>query len=161
MKRSQKQIEASRLNGAKSRGPVTPAGRLASTGSNWRRHLLARAIVLPNESRERFTELENSLLAEIQPSTPIEMLLVNRMVVSQWRQMRLWGNEKSSIAADPTGLPERASIFETRYDRQFDRALAAIERRRGLKTKVEPATRSKQTEIPPEPTHQTDLPADN
>jgi hypothetical protein len=159
MKRSPKQIEASRLNGAKSRGPVTIEGRLAASNSNWRRHLLARAIVLPNESRERFTELENSLLAEIRPKTPVEMLLVNRMVVSQWRQMRLWGMERSSIAADPSGLPERASIFETRYDRQFDRALATIERRRGLKNKVGPATRSKQTETPPEPTHQTEAPS--
>lgn len=152
MKRSQKQIEASRLNGAKSRGPVTPEGRLAAANSSWRKNLLARSVVLPGESHERFNELHNSLLSEIEPNTPIETLLVNRMVVSQWRQMRLWGMEKSAIEADPTGLPERASIFETRYDRQFDRALATIERRRGLKAKVEPATYSKQKQIPPEPT---------
>ena len=157
--RSQKQIEASRANGAKSRGPVTTLGRHNSAHPNWRKSLLSRSIVAKNECRDRFDEIHTALIQELQPATAIENLLVQKMMVAQWRQMRLWGMEKSSIAAEPSGLPERASIFESRYDRQFDRALAAIERRRGLKTKAEPATRSKQTETPPGPTRQTDHPA--
>jgi hypothetical protein len=75
--------------------------------------------------------------------------------------MRLWGMEKAAIEADPTGLPERASIFETRYDRQFDRALATIERRRNLKSRVEPTSHSKQTQLPAPSTHQSpEIPGD-
>jgi hypothetical protein len=138
MKRSQKQIEASRINGAKSRGPVTEEGRLNSRRGSWRQHILARTVVLDGESRERFNELHQSLISELQPATPIENLLVSRMAVAQWRQLRLWSLEKAATEADPGSLPDRASVFETRYDRQFDRALATIERRRthnSLKTK--------------------------
>jgi hypothetical protein len=154
MKRSQKQIDASRLNGAKSHGPVTEEGRLNARRGSWRQHILARTVVLDGESRDRFNELHQSLISEIQPATAIENLLVSRMAVAQWRQLRLWSLEKSTVDAEPGALLERASIFETRYDRQFDRALATIERRRHAKMRTEPTTPTKQEAIPNEPTHQ-------
>jgi hypothetical protein len=145
MKRSEKQIQASRLNGAKSRGPVTEEGRRNSRRAAWRQNILARSVVLPCESRERFNELYNSLMAEIQPSTPTETLLVSRMTVAQWRQMRLWSLEKSILASESGSFPERASLYETRYDRQFDRALATIDRRRSQQKRLDPTTGSKQS----------------
>jgi hypothetical protein len=129
--RSSKQIEASRLNGAKSHGPVTEEGKRNSARSNWQRGLLARTVVLESESRDRFTRLYDSLVEEIQPNTTIETLLVQKMAVAQWRQMRLWGIEKSDPAEGP-------SIWEARFDRQFDRALGTFERLRHLKKSVEP-----------------------
>ena len=45
--RSQKQIEASRLNGAKSRGPVTAAGKTASSANSLRHGLRSRTTESP------------------------------------------------------------------------------------------------------------------
>jgi hypothetical protein len=127
--RSEKQIEASRLNGAKSRGPVTPEGKRNSANTNWCRGMLARSVVLDGESRTRFDELHRSLTEELQPVTAIETMLVQKMVVAQWRQMRLWTMEKAGMEKDSANF-ERSSLFESRYDRQFDRALATLERLR-------------------------------
>ena len=132
MSRSQKQIEASRINGAKSRGPVTEEGKRNSARANWQRGILARTVVLESESRDRFNQLYDSLVAEIQPVTAIETLLVQKMAVAQWRQMRLWSNEK----ANPEDGP---NLWETRFDRQFDRALSTFERLRRLKHTSEPS----------------------
>jgi hypothetical protein len=140
--RTQKQIEASRINGAKSRGPVTPQGKRNSAGNGWRQGILARSIVLDSESRDRFNDLHRSLIAELQPATPIENMLVQKMAVAQWRQMRLWGLEKVTIEQE-CALSDQASIFESRYDRQFDRALATLERLRDRKKPTEPGKRNK------------------
>jgi hypothetical protein len=154
MIRSQKQIEASRANGAKSHGPVTAQGRLNSSKMDWRRGMLGRAIVLKRESRPRFDELHHSLLAELKPTTPIESLLVEKMVVAQWRQMRFWGNNDNEEKY-PSIDPEKAVIAEQRFSRQFERALALLESRREKNKKLteEPTTPSIQcdSQIQPSP----------
>jgi hypothetical protein len=61
---SEKQKAASRANGARSRGPVTPEGRLRSSRNNIERGMLARTVVLDGESRPRFDALMTSLLNE-------------------------------------------------------------------------------------------------
>ena len=67
---TQKQIDASRANGAKSNGPKTPEGQQTSSRNNTRHGLLSRTIVLEGESLERFTELHESLILEHKPNTP-------------------------------------------------------------------------------------------
>lgn len=123
--RSLKQIEASRINGAKSRGPVTAIGRFNSAHPNWRQSLLAKSVVTNTESRARFQELHNSLLEELQPSTAVEALLIQKMAVSQWRQMRLWGLETQAMQFQET-VDNQVGAAESRYDRQFNRALSML-----------------------------------
>jgi len=136
---SEKQIQAARINGAKSRGPVTALGRLNSASKSWKHGIVARTVVLDCESRDRFNTLFRSLIDELQPVTVIEEMLVQKMAVAQWRQMRLWNLEKNSIEGqklDLEALGARTSVYETRYDRQFDRAMATLERRRALRDKI-------------------------
>ena len=140
--RTDKQIEASRLNGSKSRGPVTAQGRRNSGLNKIRHGLFASTILLDGESRERFAALMDSLYAEYQPQTTSQELLVEKMAVAQWRQMRLWTYERCAITREAakqraaTGLssaqmvdsiaysvisPSALSQHEMRLDRQFDR----------------------------------------
>jgi hypothetical protein len=110
-------IESARINGSKSRGPVTAIGRQASAANSAKstgptspegrarvaqnaiRHgMLAEAIVLNEESSEQFSSLLARLTEELQPETGIETRLVEVMAVADWRRMRLWCIEKEQLA---------------------------------------------------------------
>jgi hypothetical protein len=151
---SEKQKAASRANGAKSRGPVTPEGKLRSRRNNIERGMLARTVVLEDESLPRFHALMTSLQEELKPETTIENLLIHKMAVAHWRLMRVWGMERSgaSHALGESGPPESPDAptrdalafgksaanlneYEMRFDRQFTRALDRFERFRATRTR--------------------------
>jgi hypothetical protein len=94
---TERQIEASRVNGAKSRGPVTPEGKRNSSANAIKHGLLAETVVLKGELEERFLEVIAEIDQELQPETPIEHALVEKMAVARWRQLRLWGMEKAAM----------------------------------------------------------------
>jgi hypothetical protein len=95
--RTERQIEASRANGGRSRGPVTPEGKRNSSANAIKHGLLADTIVLEGELEERFHEVLDDIENELQPETPIEHTLVEKMAVARWRQLRLWGMEKAAM----------------------------------------------------------------
>ena len=156
---SEKQRAASRANGARSRGPVTPEGKLRSSRRplaqrDAERGMLARTVVLDGESRPRFDALITSLQEELKPETAIENLLIHKMAVAHWRLMRVWGMERSSVSrgVGDSGLPESPDApmrdalafgksgvhlnqYEMRFDRQFTRALDRFERFRATRTR--------------------------
>jgi hypothetical protein len=133
---SEKQKAASRANGAKSRGPVTPEGKLRSSRNNVERGLLARTVVLDGESLPRFHALMTSLQDELKPETTIENLLIHKMAVAHWRLMRAWGMERTGLSneANVSG-PLHLNGHEMRFDRQFTRALNHFEKIRTTRTR--------------------------
>jgi hypothetical protein len=143
---TEKQRAASRANGAKSRGPVTAAGKQISAKNALRNTLLARTVVLDYENRERFHELLHAFREELNPQTTIEDIMVQKLVVAHWRQLRIWGMEKSTLLhevnqqhnlgnADPPARDAAAlrssgvslNHFEMRFDRQFAATLRRLE----------------------------------
>ena len=134
--RSEKQIEASRKNGARSRGPVTPAGK-ANSGRNSSRHgLLSKAVVLKGESRRRFQDIIDRLNSSLNPDTDIDHLLIGRMAAAHWRQIRLWETENSGVSnVTPTD-----KSLETRLDRQFMRNLNGYLRLRTVQPPISDPT---------------------
>jgi hypothetical protein len=52
---------------------------------------LADVVVLPGESTEEFNNLLAACMEEFDPRTVCETSMVERMVVSRWRQRRTWG----------------------------------------------------------------------
>ena len=89
--------KTARANGAKSRGPVTPAGR-AKSSRNSTRHGLAAAqpagpppasVVLATESRKDYQLLLDSYLAHFAPTPGIETELVHALAATRWRLRRL------------------------------------------------------------------------
>ena len=93
--RTNKQIEASRANGALSKGPATPEGKNISSRNSLRHGLFAQTIVLEEEHADRFTELLVDLMEEHQPRTPTETMLVETLAAARWREDRIWGMQKS------------------------------------------------------------------
>ena len=147
---SDKQREASRRNGKKSRGPTSPAGKRRAARNCIRHGLLAQAVVLDEEDAELFERLLRRYTDEHHPTTAVAHALVENMAVARWRQMRLWAMEKEGLQQeirnqhDPGLTPagRAAQVFraltdqsraldlmnryETRYDRQFARAHARL-----------------------------------
>jgi hypothetical protein len=156
--RTPAQIEASRRNGAKSRGPKTAAGKRHSARNATSHGLLSKTVVLEGESATGFSNLLASLIAEHQPCTVTELGLVEVMAVNRWRQLRLWRLEKAGIThaldkqdpSSPDSLPHnparRATLavgamnigrsletllrYEAGFARQHLRAIHALDQLR-------------------------------
>ncbi len=94
---SDKKLAANRANAQKSKGLVSIAGRRNSSRNNTRHGILADVVLLEGESRERFTALVNSVIAEYQPETHTEFTLVQKIAVAHWRQMRIWAMDSAGI----------------------------------------------------------------
>jgi len=151
---SERKLAANRANAVKSRGPITPQGKRNSSRNNMRHGLLSNSVLIEGESPERFAALLNSLYTEHEPAT--ERILVEKMAVAQWRQLRLWAvdsaaitheirRQSDSLAAEPPPIrtmhavrsiaesgrhADLMSRYEHRFDRQYYRALEALERTR-------------------------------
>src|SRR5580698_8801891 len=145
-----KQIEASRKNGARSRGPITEAGKQNSARNSTRHGLLAQTVVLDEESADRFLDLFTGYMDEHKPSTATQISLVETMAAARWRQLRVWGAQKTSIDRDmalqdpsvgPASVRVLAALrgspesfcppdvllrYEIAFDRQFSRALTRL-----------------------------------
>jgi hypothetical protein len=142
---SQLKIDSCRANGAQSRGPITPEGKQISARNSLQHGLLSRSIVLDSEDPALFDQLLNSLIAEIDPQTETECHLVESLAATRWRQLRLWALEKATLENElenhhhPSPAKRAAQAFhalsnnsrtldvltryETRFDRQYHRAL--------------------------------------
>jgi hypothetical protein len=152
--RSDLQIEASRANGRKSRGPVTEQGKLASSRNAFKHGLLSETVLLYGEEEETFHAFNLQFIAALQPANAVEEDLVNTMAVARWRRMRIWNLEKTTLELQmdrehdknpsPACTPEiLASLaftaladnsrsldlinrYESRYDRQYHRAFRSL-----------------------------------
>jgi hypothetical protein len=81
--------DSARTNGAKSRGPSTPAGRARSSQNSLKHGLNSAAIVLPSEDPSEFANLLAAYTAHLQPHGPIELDLVHEMAAAKWRLDRI------------------------------------------------------------------------
>jgi hypothetical protein len=102
--RTPKQIQASRANGARSKGPVTAQGKRNSSRNSIRHGLLAETVVLEDEHTGRFLELLNDLLDEHQPATPTQTMLVETLATAIWKQKRIWGMQKVAFDEDVSSV---------------------------------------------------------
>jgi hypothetical protein len=149
---TQKQREAVRANGRKSKGPVTEQGKARSSRNATRHGILANTIVLDSESRQRFFDLIAGLQQHFKPATVVESALIENMAVCQWRQARVLAMEKVAFTLETGRLREQdpqaaledpailaflsfrgqskfleaLSRYETRFDRQYSRTLMRL-----------------------------------
>jgi hypothetical protein len=86
---SNARAEASRKNGAKSRGPKTPEGKARSSRNALKHGLRAeRHVMLPKEDAAEFAELESAMIEELAPVGALQTVLARRVVVAAWRLAR-------------------------------------------------------------------------
>ena len=112
--RTTKQIEASRKNGARSRGPATPEGKAQSSGNATRHGLSSKVVVLSNESADEFTHLLESYVAHWRPATQPELDLVNDIVAARWRLNRVLALETATLDIE---MDRQRARIEEQYSR--------------------------------------------
>ena len=155
-KSSPRRIAASRANGAKSRGPVTPEGKERSRRNALKHGFASAAVVLTSEDWDSYLETRECYLRRFQPADEIELDLIEQMVAARWRQQRIWSIESSALddeldaqrvevdknyeeitpdvrtwlafkkLAGESAALALMNRYESRYVRQYHRALKAL-----------------------------------
>jgi hypothetical protein len=121
-----------------------------SACNSTRHSLLAQTVVLEEEATDRFLDLLVAYMDEHQPNTASQVSLVETMAVARWRQLRVWGAQKTAMDRDmalqdpnvgpaPVRVlaalrgtpespcpPEVVLRYEIAFDRQFSRALTRL-----------------------------------
>jgi hypothetical protein len=153
---SARRIAASRANGAKSRGPVTAEGKMRSSQNALKHGLASATIVLTTEDWPNYLACRDAYIRRFQPADDIELDLVEEMVAARWRQQRMWAVESAALddqldaqradvdqtytlitpdvrtalafvkLADESRALALINRYESRYSRQFYRALKAL-----------------------------------
>jgi hypothetical protein len=90
--RTEKQIAASRANGARSKGPKTASG------------LLAESVLFDVENKVEFDAIMAGLIAEHNRQSATERILVENMAVARWQQLRNWAMQKSAMNQETARL---------------------------------------------------------
>jgi hypothetical protein len=143
--RTAAQAAAARLNGARSRGPVTAAGK-ARSALNGTRHGLCSAsfFLLPDEDPEAYAGFLAGMLGSLGPEDEAERQSVERAAQAMWRESRADRLEAEILANvfAARGLEDRAEAqaalqaamrmlavlirYRGRIERDRDRALEAF-----------------------------------
>jgi hypothetical protein len=129
--------ETSRINGAKSHGPITEQGRRASALNATKHGLTATHLVIAAEDQKEFDEFLAQLQTEIRPDGALQKILFDQLVVSAWnlRRIRRMEAELTAFAAtyldildnlELTAKLDRLARHHTRIERTFHRSLREL-----------------------------------
>lgn len=137
MTTSSARAEASRRNGARSRGPVSAAGKARSARNATRHGLRARNLLLADESARDFAALAGALEAELAPQGVLQAELARRVTAAAWRARRADRLEAAlleghrDVSADRAGERRAALGLGLIRDGNGPRALETLVRYRG------------------------------
>ena len=123
---SNARAEASRQNGAKSRGPRTPEGRARSAQNALKHGMRAQQhLVLPDEDAAEFAGLEAAIIEELAPVGALQTVLARRVAVAAWRLARAdrLETELFEERRTPSGGLGLALIRDGNGTRSFDTLL--------------------------------------
>jgi hypothetical protein len=107
---SNARAEASRKNGARSRGPKTPEGRARSSRNALKHGMRAeKHVLLPDEDGAEFAALEAALVAELAPVGALQAVLARRIAVAVWRLARPIASRPSCSRSGAMAMPAPGS----------------------------------------------------
>ncbi|HWE38812.1 MAG TPA: hypothetical protein VG406_19845 [Isosphaeraceae bacterium] len=122
MQRSEAQRQASRINGARSKGPITPTGKTVSRFNGLKHGLRAEHVVLPGEDPLAFEAERQAWREDWKPVSHTRAVLVERAAIASWRLRR-------AVKAEAAFLAERADAAGYAFDlERFNRVERALAR---------------------------------
>ena len=97
---SPRKLAANRRNALKSTGPRTPAGKLRSSKNHLKHGLCSDSPLLPGECPATFFTFRDELRSELQPKTPLQNILADRIAHLSWRLQRIADAERHLFPAE-------------------------------------------------------------
>jgi hypothetical protein len=139
---TESQINANRANAQHSTGPSSPEGKLKSSHNAVKTGLTGRTILLPSDDLGAYENFVEILKRKYQPADAYEKHLVQCIVDTEWRLLRipalesgyyaLGRHELAAECAHETDVQVRTAMLEALIDRTYKkdlRNLALQERR--------------------------------
>jgi hypothetical protein len=117
--------ETNRANSQHSTGPVSPAGKAASSRNSFKHGLDSKPIICPGEDPAELDALKSGLRAEHQPANTTEEILVNEMAEQFWR-IRRWREREARLLSIED--PESGFVALTEMMPIVQRLMSAAER---------------------------------
>lgn len=112
--RTKAQLEASRMNGSRGRGPVSAAGRTQSALNRVGHGIRAKRVLLPNEDPDQYRRQVETWVAALAPANQAEAEVIFDLADARWRLGRLDTVERQrhlrAIEERITGSRERARL---------------------------------------------------
>jgi hypothetical protein len=157
---SLRRIQSSKANGALSKGPSTPAGKLRSSLNAIRHGLCSKTTIVEDESGERFSILMQQHIDRFRPAGDVEFAMIEEMSAACWRRRRAWSMETRLIDTQTARHPEGDALdrmvtvfrgpeashalslfnrYETRLHRLYQRSLLTFVVRRSAKAPNDPS----------------------
>jgi hypothetical protein len=85
---TQKQLIANRNNASRSTGPKTEIGKALASKNSIKHGLFCAENVINEESKDAFDLHQDQMLAELNPQSPTEQVLAERIITLSWRLTR-------------------------------------------------------------------------
>lgn len=153
------QIAANKLNAQKSTGPKTAEGKTKSCLNRLTHGFAASTFITPEEDHHEFIALMSDLMAEYQPMTPTEQILVEKMAQNQWlsqRALNLQGEAFQHMSnPDASGaIPANLGLlirYHTAAERAFHRAHNELVKVQKEREKSEIGFEPQKASQPPKP----------
>jgi hypothetical protein len=167
---SEKRSQAARINGARSRGPVTPEGKAISSRNALRHGLLADIVVLSNEDAKTFEGVFHMLIERFSPVDDVELSAIEEMAAAHWRLRRVMSMERAlledaSLKTPDDGAAEQLAAafsdpanqttllllqrYEARFQSMYHRALRSLAVLRKLPARAPEPNEPKDTNVTP------------
>jgi hypothetical protein len=123
---SEQRLTANRANARSSTGPVTTRGKAIAARNATRHGLLSSRLLLDDEDTAEFQNLTGELMLSLNPASPLECLMVERIAVTLWRQQRLVRAETATLtfAREPIKI---AAAVSSELDRTYSEKLGPEE----------------------------------
>ena len=102
-------LAANAANAQHSTGPRTPEGKARSSQNATRHGLTSTRLIIQDDEREEFEELESSLREEVRPEGALEHDVFTQLIHASWnlRRSRRLEAEQFVNGVDPLTDPDR------------------------------------------------------
>src|SRR5437016_7184866 len=94
------QLAANRANALKSTGPRTPEGKNISRLNGTRHRVTQQVMIMPEPEMQAYLDFQKEQHEAHKPADPIERLLVQTVIDTQWRMNSARAWEMSLFAAN-------------------------------------------------------------
>ncbi len=128
------QLAANAANAQHSTGPRTPEGKARSSQNATQHGLTSTRLIVREDEREEFEELQTSLREEVHPEGALEQDIFTQLLHASWnlRRLRRLEAEQFVDGVDPLTDPakqaemDRLARYQARHERSYYRALKEL-----------------------------------